>query len=103
MEREYAFEMVTSGIRFGAGVTRELGAELSDLGKRHVLVLTDPNLRHLPPVITALESLTAQSIRFSVFDRVRTEPTDESFKEAIAAAQAEDFDAFVAVGGGSTM
>lgn len=103
MEREYAFEMVTSGIRFGAGVTRELGAELSDLGSRHVLVLTDPNLRNLLPVATALESLNDQNIRFSVFDRVRTEPTDESFKEAIAAAQADDFDAFVAVGGGSTM
>ena len=47
MECEYAFEMVTSGIRFGAGVTLELGAELSDLGKQHVLVFTDPNLRNL--------------------------------------------------------
>ena len=103
MEREYAFEMVTSGIRFGAGVTRELGAELSDVGKEHVLVFTDPTVRGLPPVATVLESLSGQKIRFSVFDRVRTEPTDESFKEAIAAAQAEDFDAFVAVGGGSTM
>src|SRR5690242_12230466 len=103
MEREYAFEMVTSGIRFGAGVTRELGAELSDLGSRHVLVLTDPNLRDLPSVAKALESLNDQNIRFSVFGRVRTEPTAGSFNEAIAAAQSDDFDAFVAVGGGSTM
>jgi hydroxyacid-oxoacid transhydrogenase len=103
MEREYAFEMVTSGIRFGAGATRELGAELADLGKQHVLVFTDANLRSLPPVATALESLEAHKIRFSVFDRVRTEPTGESFQEAIAAAQADDFDALVAVGGGSTM
>ena len=103
MEREYAFEMVTSGIRFGAGVTREVGAELVDIGKRHVLVFTDPNLSKLPPVATVLESLNAHKIRFSLFDRVRTEPTDESFKEAIAAAQADDFDALVAVGGGSTM
>ena len=103
MEREYAFEMVTSGIRYGVGVTREVGAELSDLGKRHVLVYTDPNLRKLPPVTTVLESLNAHKIRFSVFDRVRTEPTDESFQEATAAAQDDDFDAIVAVGGGSTM
>ena len=103
MEHEYAFEMVTSGIRFGAGGTREIGAELADLGKRHVLVFTDANLRKLPPVATVQESLDAHKIRFSVFDRVRTEPTDESFQEAIAAARADDFDAFVAVGGGSTM
>ncbi len=103
MEHEYAFEMATSGIRYGVGVTREVGAELSDRGKRHVLVFTDPNLRKLPPVTTVLESLSDHKIRFSVFDRVRTEPTDESFQEATAAAQADDFDAIVAVGGGSTM
>ncbi|MDE3178240.1 MAG: iron-containing alcohol dehydrogenase [Acidobacteriota bacterium] len=103
MDREYAFEMATSSIRFGAGVTREVGAELADLGKRRVLVFTNRNLRGLSPVSTALESLDAHKICFSVFDRVRVEPTDESFKEAAFAAQAGDFDAFVAVGGGSTM
>lgn len=103
MDREYAFEMATSSIRFGAGVTREAGAELADLGKRHVLVFTDQNLRSLPPVATVLESLEAQKIRFSVFDRVQVEPTDASFREAATAAQADEYDAFVAVGGGSTM
>ncbi|MEK7404433.1 MAG: hydroxyacid-oxoacid transhydrogenase [Acidobacteriota bacterium] len=103
MNNEYAFEMATSAIRFGFGVTREVGAELADQGKRHVMVLTDPNLRNLPPVATVLESLEENGVRFSLFDRVRVEPTDESLLEAIGAAQAGDFDAFVAVGGGSTM
>jgi len=100
---EYAFEMATTAIRFGFGVTREVGAELADLGKKHVLVFTDPNLRALPPATTVLESLQDQKIRFSVFDRVRVEPSDRSFRDATAAAQSEDFDAFVAVGGGSTI
>ena len=100
---EYAFEMATSSIRIGVGVTREVGAELVDLGKRHVLVFTDPNLRSLPPVATVLESLEKHKIRSSIFDRVRVEPTDESFREAASAAQADNFDAFVAVGGGSTI
>lgn len=103
MQHEYAFEMASSAIRFGAGVTREIGAELADLGKKNVMVLTDPNLRVLPPVATVLESLHANKVHFCVFDHVRVEPTDESFHEAIAAAQSEDFDAFVAVGGGSTI
>jgi hydroxyacid-oxoacid transhydrogenase len=103
MPNEYAFEMATSGIRFGVGVTREVGAELADLGKRHVLVFTDFNLRSLPPVATVLESLEHHKIRFSVFDQVGVEPTDESFREATASASASDYDAFVAVGGGSTM
>lgn len=103
MANEYAFETAATAIRFGSGVTREVGPELSDLGKKHVLVFTDPGLRTLSPVTTVLESLQREKIRFSIFDRVRIEPSDESFREATAAAQAEDFDAFVAVGGGSTM
>jgi len=103
MTNEYAFEMATSAIRVGAGVTGEVGAELADLGKQHVLVSTDPNLRDLPPVARVLESLKSHKIRFSIFDRVRVEPTDESFLEAASAARADDFDAFVAVGGGSTI
>jgi hydroxyacid-oxoacid transhydrogenase len=103
MPNEYAFEMATSGIRFGAGVTREVGAELAELGKRHVLVFTDPNLRELPPVTTALESLENLKISVSIFDQVLVEPTDESFREATSAAAADDYDAFVAIGGGSTI
>jgi hydroxyacid-oxoacid transhydrogenase len=103
MQQEYAFEMASAAIRFGVGVTREAGAELADLGKQHALVFTDANLRRLPPVATVLESLEHHKIRYSIFDRVRVEPTDESFCEAIGAAQADSFDSFVAVGGGSTM
>lgn len=103
MRFEYAFEMATSAIRFGSGVTREVGPELAELGKRHVLVLTDPVLRSLPPVAAALESLETAGVRYTLFDRVRVEPTDESFLDAIQTAQSGGFDAFVAVGGGSTM
>lgn len=103
MTHEYAFDMPTSAIRFGYGVTREVGAELAELGKQHALVFTDPNLSSLPPVATVLESLQEHKIRFSTFDRVRVEPTDESFREAVSAAQVDEFDSFVAVGGGSTI
>src|SRR5213075_602917 len=42
-------------------------------------------------------------ISFALFDRVRVEPTDVSFREAIDFATEGRFDAFVAVGGGSTI
>jgi hydroxyacid-oxoacid transhydrogenase len=100
---ELAFEMATSTIRFGSGVTHEVGAELADQGKRNVLIFTDPNLRSLPPLASVFESLEQQKIRFTVFDRVQIELTDISFREAASAAQADDFDALVAVGGGSTI
>ena len=103
MTHEYAFEMASSNVRFGHGVTREIGMDLADLGARRVMVLTDPNLARMAPVATVLESLAAEKIDCVLFDRVRVEPTDASFKEAIAFAQSEPTDAFVAVGGGSAM
>ncbi len=103
MLREYAFETAASAIRFGAGATREVGADLADLGAKHVLVFTDPNLRNLRPVATALESLENNKVRFSVFDRVRVEPTEESLQDAIRFATDGDYDALLAVGGGSTI
>ncbi|MGD8240515.1 MAG: hydroxyacid-oxoacid transhydrogenase [Armatimonadota bacterium] len=103
MDRDIAFEMATASIRFGPGVTLEVGMDLADMGCRRVMVVTDPNLSKLPPVAAVLESLEREKLEYSLFDRVRIEPTDASFEEAIAFARAEQFDAYVAVGGGSTM
>src|SRR5580700_3697969 len=103
MKKETAFEMATSQVRFGPGVTREVGMDLGDLGARSALVLTDPRLSRMSPVLTVLESLEDHGIPFTLYDRVRIEPTDESFHDAIAFAKTQPFDAFVAVGGGSTI
>jgi len=103
MHHEIAFEMATSSIRFGRGVTREIGMDLAEMKVHRVMVLTDPNLAKLAPVATVKESLEANGISYSLFDRVRVEPTDASFKDAIEFAVRGEFDAFVAVGGGSTI
>ena len=103
MEHETAFQMATSSIRYGPGVTREVGMDMADMGVKHVMVLADPNVARLAPVAAVLESLDSENVRHTLFDRVRIEPTDESFQEAIAFAGAQPFDAFIAVGGGSTI
>jgi hydroxyacid-oxoacid transhydrogenase len=103
MKNEFAFEMAASSIRFGPGVTREVGMDLADLGAHRVLVLTDPLLADMAPVQTVLESLDSAGISFVLYDRVRVEPTDESFLDAIAFAKQAPYDAYVAVGGGSTI
>ena len=103
MSSEIGFEMVSSTIRFGSGVTREVGMDLADSNLKRVLVLTDPNLSSLSPVSNVLQSLDQQKIKYKLFDQVRIEPTDESFQEAIQVATEGRFDAFVAIGGGSTI
>ena len=50
-----------------------------------------------------LESLETSGVPCALYDRVRVEPTDESFLDAIAFARERPYDAFVAVGGGSTI
>jgi hydroxyacid-oxoacid transhydrogenase len=53
--------------------------------------------------MTALESLRSAGVELDVFGDVRCEPTDASFRDAIAAATSGGFDGFLAVGGGSTI
>jgi hydroxyacid-oxoacid transhydrogenase len=103
MPSETAFELASSSIRFGKGATREIGMDLAEMNARRVMVVTDPNLAKLSPVATVIESLRENRVAYSLFDRVHVEPTDVSFKEAIEFAQQGGFDAFVAVGGGSSI
>ena len=103
MAFETVFSMDASSIKFGRGATREVGSDMKDLGARRVMVVTDPNLVSSEPVSIAIESLRRENIDTAVFDRVRIEPNDVSFKEAIAFADEGKFDGYVAVGGGSTM
>ncbi|MDA0349070.1 MAG: iron-containing alcohol dehydrogenase [Verrucomicrobia bacterium] len=103
MEKDYAFEMATSSIRFGAGITAEIGMDLADAGYKKALVLTDQLLAKLPPVLTVLQSLEDNRIDFQVYDRVRIEPNEHSFMDAIRFGESVDFDCIVAVGGGSVI
>ena len=103
MNTDTAFEMAASTVRFGVGVTREVGMDLKEMGARLVLVLTDPLVSGLPPVRTVLDSLEQHGVSFALYNRVRVEPTDASFLDAIEFARASAYDAYVAVGGGSTI
>ncbi|XP_066873510.1 hydroxyacid-oxoacid transhydrogenase, mitochondrial isoform X3 [Kogia breviceps] len=100
---DYAFEMAVSNIRYGAGVTKEVGMDLQNMGAKNVCLMTDKNLSQLPPVQTVMDSLVKNGINFKVYDNVRVEPTDRSFMEAIEFAKRGAFDAYVATGGGSTI
>ena len=100
---ESAFTMDTSGIKYGPGVTREVGYDMEKLGATRVMVVTDPNLSDSEPVTVVCEALRSEEIDTVLFDQVRVEPTDVSLKEAIEFAIDGKFDGFVAVGGGSSI
>lgn len=77
--------------------------DLVNLGAKNVLLMTDKRVVELPASKTAMASLANSSVSFDVYDDVRVEPTDESFQKAISFARRGNFDAYVAVGGGSVM
>ena len=101
MKLETAFTMDTSSIKYGPGVTREVGHDMAQLGAGRVMVVTDPHLAGCEAVSITLDALRAEGIDTALFDQVQIEPTDISFEEAIEFATAGQFDGYVAVGGGS--
>lgn len=103
MAHESAFTMDTSAIKYGPGVTREVGADMAALGATRVMVVTDPRLRDHEAVSIAMDSLRAEGIDAVLYDRAKVEPTDKSFIEAIEFATAGEFDGYVPVGGGSVI
>jgi hydroxyacid-oxoacid transhydrogenase len=103
MKLETAFSMDTSSIKYGPGITREVGWDMEEQGCKRVMVVTDANLSDQEPVGVTLEALRKHGIDAVLFDQASVEPTDISFKEAIQFAKDGNFDGLVAVGGGSSI
>lgn len=101
--KDYVFEMASSRVRYGIGVTQEIGMDIINIGAKNVCLVTDPNLINLQPVKTTLDSLTKNGVNYEVYDKSRVEPTEKSLMDAIDFARGKHFDAFIAVGGGSTI
>eukprot|EP00058_Branchiostoma_floridae_P017624 XP_002603113.1 hypothetical protein BRAFLDRAFT_274863 [Branchiostoma floridae] len=95
--------MATSTIRYGMGVTQEVGMDFQNMGAKKVCLMTDKTVGKLPPMQIVLEAMTKAGINFEVYDNIRVEPTDSSFNAAIDFAKKGNFDAYLAVGGGSVM
>ncbi len=100
---EQVFSADVTRIRYGCGVLKELGQEARALGIKRAAVYTDSRISSLPLFEEALAALRSEGIEAVIYDEVRVEPTDVSFKEAVRFANSSTFDGFVSIGGGSVM
>ncbi len=103
-ESETVFTYGAPQLKFGPGASEEIGYDLSQLGASRVLVVTDAGFAGTGLPGRVAEQMGPFGIEAVVYDGAHVEPTDDSMRDAIAFARDQgDFDAFVAVGGGSSI
>jgi alcohol dehydrogenase class IV len=101
---ETVFTYGAPGLKIGAGASDEIGFDLAQLDVHRVLVVTDPGVAATGHPQRVADQMAQFGIDAQVFDGVHVEPTDASMESAIAhARETGPWDAFVAVGGGSTI
>jgi hydroxyacid-oxoacid transhydrogenase len=101
---ETIFTYAAPALKFGPGASLELGYDLVQLGVRRVLVVTDAGVAAAGHPQRVAEAMTRFGLETAVYDGVHVEPTDASLAAAIEHARATGpWDAFVAVGGGSSI
>ena len=67
MQQDRAFQMSASNVRFGPGVTREVGLDLVEMSVKRTLVVVDPKLRDLAAGQTVFAALKENRVDFDVF------------------------------------
>lgn len=77
-QKEYAFEMAASSIRFGPGVTKEVGMDFTNMGSKKVMVVTDNTVMQLDAMKQVREGLEREGINYEVYSKARVEPKDYS-------------------------
>ena len=100
---ESVFTWAAPPLKFGAGAIDEIGAELAARGLTSCLILTDPGVRRTGFPDRILDQVQACGLKADLFDGVGVEPTDRSIDEAVGFARQQEWDCFVAVGGGSAI
>jgi len=78
-QKEYAFEMAASSIRFGPGCTKEVGMDFKNMGSKKVMVVTDTTVAKLDAMKQVQEGLESMGIEYKIFDQTRVEPKDSSY------------------------
>ncbi|UYM05085.1 hydroxyacid-oxoacid transhydrogenase [Solicola gregarius] len=100
---ETVFTWGATPLKFGAGAADELGWDLAQLGAERVLLVTDPAIAAAGLPQRVADAAEAAGLSVEIYDQVHVEPTDASIKTAVEYARESTWDAFIAVGGGSTI
>jgi len=90
-------------IQFGVRAIANLSEHLRRLEANKPLIVTDKGLVESGILARVKELLSDAEIEYVIFDGVQPNPTDHNVYDGLAAYQEADCDAFIGLGGGSTM
>ena len=100
---ETVFVMEMSPIKFGLGATDEIGYDALRWGVKKAVIFTDRHVAEIGLPERVRQLLEEQGVKAEVYDGTEVEPTDRSMEDAAEYARAKEFDALIAVGGGSVI
>jgi alcohol dehydrogenase class IV len=95
--------MLPMKVCFGAGSVGTLGDEVSRLGVKHALIVTDPGVYQAGLVDPVKAQLSKAKLSVDVFAEAEPEPTLPRLNKAAEKLSKEGYDLVVGVGGGSSM
>lgn len=94
---------VKSDITFGRNSVNELPRLIKGYKAKKVMLVYDAGVKFAGIADTVLHSLNEADVEIVIFDKVIPNPTNEIVEKAAVIAKEEEVDAFVAVGGGSSI
>lgn len=94
---------IKTDVTFGADSVQELSRVLHDFYAKNVLVVYDKGVAAVGIADKVLAAIDKKAFRVVCYDGVVPNPTNEVVEEGYAIAKANQVDAIVAVGGGSSI
>ena len=103
-EHDTVFTVRNVQVKFGEGVSAEIGFEAKRLGMTKVLVVTDRNLcdsTDIPEYIVG--KIEEAGVKADIYDGTNIEPIDTEVVKGIESAMGCGYDGFIGLGGGSSI
>ena len=90
--------------KFGLGASLELSYEVKKRDAKRILLLIDRNLEENNPYVKdILDDLAKNNIAYDTYNNIHIEPTDKFLTNVVNETQSNNYDLYVAIGGGSTI
>ena len=95
--------MYPTRVIFGRGVIKELGKEVSSLGKKALLVTGCSSMRKTGILDKVMGIIKREGINLDLFDRVEHDPCLETVNQGVRIVREKKSDVVIGLGGGSAL